>query len=451
MSAIITERFRKNNVSLFMEDIANVANNFYLGIGKSNKWPNHELLDEDGIGYNVTEPLGTPGDDFEILNNITTLVGILPDNYSRVIPNIAAKSNHRHKAYNPFDPDCFYQEIVDGVLMYPCYVNVDDKIYLCLKSPSIQVNYNFPSSTSRAPISLSDNSIWIYIYTVETTLPINTTQFVSVPQIPTLNGQLINNTLTAISGASGNLVFGFSVEDSGSNYNNTPVIEYVTPTQTINLKVIVEGGKVIRVSYQDDVTPLSWIHEVGYCRVVSGNARVLPNIAPTLGFGSNPSNDLNSYYLGIKGKIIENVSDDNDGAFIPYRQISLIKNAEANGTVTDFEKSMNCLQNLQLDTSPGTVSTGSIITQPSTPRAKAIVDYYDSTSKKLYYHQSFETGFTPFALAQILIDGGTTANVTEINNSEYAKGTGEVLFIENRKKITRVSGQTEDLTIILQF
>jgi hypothetical protein len=463
MSAIITETFRKNNAKSFIDSIADVANQYYVGIGKSDSWPASGGFVEDDIDYVVAEPLGTYADNTEVLNNLTTLIGITGNTFSQVIPRIAAKPSHRHKAYNPYDPDCFYQTKREGVQMYPCYVVVSNNVYLCLKETTNSgTSFSLPSGseTIRTPFTTGDGSVWLYIYSLEAGFPIDGQQFISVPLEPTLVGaETIGSAPAAIAAATGNLVYGFTVIDGGANYTVAPTAVFVNSTTgaTTALTVNLDDGAVASVTYVSplDLDYTGWIKARGYVRLTGGNgtgAKVYPNIAPAVGFGFDPSADLPSWYAGVAVAAIEKINDD--GAYIPYRQVSIVKNPDVAGGVVDATLSLNCLQYLTFGVSgaPATSSThspGDIITQVGTG-AIGIYDYYDDVAKKLYYHQTFETGFRAFNDSEIAIDA-QPYDPTGFATSEYVKQSGEVVFVENRKKITRVGGQTEEITIILQF
>lgn len=450
MAAIITENFRKVNARNLVNSIQAVDTNFYVGLGRSNEWPEVGGLNEDDSNYNVLDPIGTFGDNSELLNNLTTLIGIISENVTQVIPKVNARVSQRHKAYNPFNADCFYQTEVNGIERYPCYTTVNDKVYLCLKeSFAIQSSYNLPdgNSTSRVPIQNSDGSVWVYIYSILPSFPINGTQFVTVPNTYTLNG---SETGSSIRVASGNLVYGFTVIDGGSGYTSPPTATFVSASGVeTRLAVTLSGGSIASVDYVNGTFPISWIKERGYVKLSGGNARVLPNIAPAFGFGFDPAADLNSWYAGISVSAVELI--EGDGAYIPYRQISIIKNPEYEVGTEDFKLSLNCLKSLNFGAAdaPTTIETGSLITQASTG-AIAIADHYDSANKKLYYHQSYDSGFIQFNTSTIVIDA-TSYTPVSLSTSEYKTQTGEVIFAENRKKISRISGQTEDITIILQF
>lgn len=451
MSAIITDSFRRNNTKAFLADLASVQ--YYVGLGKSDPWPEAGGYVEDDNDYNVPTPLGTYGDNTEVKNNLTALVGISGGS-SQVIPNIAAKSNHRHKAYNPFDPNCFYQTVVSGIQMYPCYVVVANNVYLCLReATNIETSYSLPSGAvlSRVPQLNGDGSVWLYVYSILPEFVINGSQFVTVPDLPTPIGvETIGTAPASISAATGELVYGFSVIDGGTGYAVAPLVEFVDEDGAVTtLTATVSGGAITKVAYPPLTSVGTWIKKRGYIRVATGAARVYAHIAPAAGIGAVPSNDLPSWYAGIAVQAVETINDD--GAYIPYRQVSIIREPSYEVGVLDPAASLNCLQRLEFGVSdaPTSATPGWLITQAATG-AIGVADYYDDVNKYLYYHQTAETGFIAFDTTSVTLDGSVLAP-TGVATSEYVKESGDVVFVENRKKISRVSGQTEEITIILQF
>jgi hypothetical protein len=458
MAAIITENHRRANAQNLIDDISGVQ--FYIGLGRSKPWPNVAGLDEDAPLYDLADPLGTIGDDIELLNDLITLVGVTISDVAKVIPNVPPKVSHRHKAYSPYDPDCFYQTVVNAIQMYPCYTVVsnasDFEVYLCLREATAiaipPASYSLPSagSLNLVPFAEIDGSVWVYMYTVPGI--ISGPQFVDIPEAYTLNGGVEADITTA----TGDLVFSFTIKDGGTGYV-TPTVEFISDTGAVTtLAATVDTGVITSVAYPT-LVPGTWVKARGYVKVTGAGAgaRIVPNIAPTLGLGYAPASQMNSWYVGIKKDVIEksevNADGSFDAAYIPYRQVSLIKDPGNNGT-PDPLVSLNCLQTLDFGVSDAPVAAltvGATITQVNTG-AVGFVDYYDFASKRLFYHQTIESNFVAFDATAIVIGAGNYIP-TGITASEYTKETGKVIFAENRKKITRSTGQTDEITIILQF
>lgn len=459
MSAIITETFRKNNAKAFLNEIS--TNDFYVGIGKSEPWEPAGLVSEDDPNYNVLSPLGNAGDINTVKQNLTTLIGILDSDCSRVIPKVITKSGVKHKTYNPFSLDCFYATTVGITETLPCYNVVGDKVYLCLKAGTDStfvpdsVFSSSPSGISRTPVVFGD-SVWVYIYKYSS--PINIAQFISVPDNATL---AVGETNDDIANATGNLVFGFTVIEGGSGYHpDTTTANYIpsnSPFVSIPLDVTIVGGIITSISYVDPSFDFEeWSNSPGYVEIIDTdllspgtNAIAYPNIAPPGGFGLYPADDLPTSYVGIKTSAIDTIGGD--GAFIPYRQISIVKNPTTNGLPSSANLHLRCLSYLEFDLdapNPSLFETGTIFTQGA---AKGIIDYYDSEAKLLYYHQNYITGFREITADPISINGDPSTPIALPVISEYEQGSGQVLFTQNRKKINRSEGQQEDITIILQF
>ena len=47
--------------------------------------------------------------------------------------------------------------------------------------------------------------------------------------------------------------------------------------------------------------------------------------------------------------------------------------------------------------------------------------------------------------------GGATANVSSIGNPEIEKHSGQVMYLENRAKVTRATAQIEDIKLVIEF
>ena len=182
------------------------------------------------------------------------------------------------------------------------------------------------------------------------------------------------------------------------------------------------------------------------------------------------------------------MKDNFDGqvtTYLPYRQISLIKDPVFTGTGGDAAYSdgeaAQCLRYLAGVTADPGLSPGDRIWQGSGGDADAAVvanepvayfDYYDSTAERVYYHQNFNDGQVPpkvnsleFTASGIIQKtGGGTFAYASVNANEYSpfgldsdagfggeELNGDVIFVDNREKVTRASGQNEELRLIIQF
>ena len=80
---------------------------------------------------------------------------------------------------------------------------------------------------------------------------------------------------------------------------------------------------------------------------------------------------------------------------------------------------------------------------------------------RIYYHQNEKTGYTKFTTGETVsttADGGagsasldTTGNGGFNFTAEAHKGSGEMVFLENRAPISRTATQIEDIKLIIEF
>ena len=73
----------------------------------------------------------------------------------------------------------------------------------------------------------------------------------------------------------------------------------------------------------------------------------------------------------------------------------------------------------------------------------------------MFIHQTDSNGFTSFTTGEtITASGGSTGVLLSGGNHDSAAevdpNSGQLLYIDNRSAITRASGQTEDLKIVIQ-
>jgi hypothetical protein len=460
MAAIVTDSFRRNNAQFFLSDIAKQNAKYYLGIGKSDKWAS----DEDILNLNVPTPLGIPSDDSDIKSNLATLIKVNANNSSLVVPHIKWKSGERYKAYSPSDVECFYHSEIEGGPINPCYAVVSGRIYLCLKSGNIPTNGMPTSVDYRATSYGNDGYVWILIDNVSTiTANIYTDQFISIN-----SGVVTEAVASTVAADGGGLLYGFSVINGGSDYTAVNSVTFIArninnTTFSIECPIVtnVTTGAIEKVLLPSNYS----YNDASSKNIVDGNfvfsnaslgfgAVIVPHIAPMTGFAYKPSSILPSWYVGISIDAADNIS--NDGLYIPYRQISVLKDVEY--SATSSIDTIAALRYLTLPSSPTNIpSTGDIIKFGTT----GITAYFDnfstvqvngSAQHRVYFHQNLTTGYGVIPpTGSFTTPSNDTINYTSVNDNEYVPRSGEVIFAENRRKIIRQSAQTEEIKIIIQF
>ena len=106
MSAIITNKFRRQSRASFLKDIADAADDtnqagYWIGLGKSDSW----AADEDEYYYNVPLPNGSTIADQDSRDNLLALVKLA--NYSAIMTRNEWNSGRTYQVYDPHNPAMF--------------------------------------------------------------------------------------------------------------------------------------------------------------------------------------------------------------------------------------------------------------------------------------------------------------------------------------------------------
>lgn len=469
MAAIITDQFRRNSASSVLADILGTeGSTYYIGIGKTDAWPASGGFIETDPDFVTPLPIGSVGDMKEIRNNLMSLLKLDTTKSRIIIPNIAWKVGNKHKPYAANDSTCFTPTTVGATTTQPCYAVADSKIWLCLKSDGSTLSVIPSGQTLYTEFTASTGYTWIAIANIEniSAAPFNTDQFIAVKLDATQYaggaGQTANN-------ATKGRIYGFTIQNGGTGYTSNPTAFLVGDgtTSPIPLTITRTGSVITGVAFTDANATLGFTNgSVRFTTTGGGSgAVIIPNIAPLDGFGATILNNLPTWFLGLAadfdGKLT--AQDPNgDAQILAYRQISLIKNPTITSTAPDDNTSADALKYL-VSTAPSiNAVTGDTITEVGTGvKAKAFFDsyVYDSGSGtgKLYYHQndSASVNYAKFATGggtlYVNSNSGTTYAFSTTNESEYIHNTGEVLFIENRKPISRNASQKEEIKLVIQF
>ncbi len=470
MSAIITNQFRKNSRELFINDIEDsTTDDYFIGIGKTEPWPTLNGVDESNLSYTVPLPTNTLIEKEDTLKNLISLLKV-EETFS-VIPRNEWRSGRIYKVYDPYDPNIFNFETIGAVAYYPCYMTHNDKIFVCLNNAGATASTTNPTATTyTAPSSLTDNYVWAYVCDLDSTSNFYTDQFVDIPADLTASGDI-----TDASNATGGIVYGFKVVDGGSGIDGTEDIRLVGKDSTgaivtdHNIRSSNTDGADYDVTISNnsitsiEITTDQW--RSGYADasvIVDGKETdIRPLVAPISGFGFSPRSELPSFYAGLFGSYEGNLGGEAP-INVAFRQVSLVKGATRTDNDTPADASLSIFDTLQYlefsNVSGIPVDAGTVI-EHQTNAAKAYLDYVDTATGRVYYHQnsSGEINEKPF-LASGNVNfttpaGTTTTNyaISTLGQGEYNPGTGEALFLENRKAILRNSNQQEDIKLVIQF
>ena len=187
----------------------------------------------------------------------------------------------------------------------------------------------------------------------------------------------------------------------------------------------------------------------------TGSAIANATIAPVNGHGVDPVSELGGFFVGINTQLSgsggagADLTVGND-----FRQISLIKNPTNAGTSTiSTASTLQAMDYLDFASSAAAFAIDELIVG-GTSGAQAYVVRIDGT--KIYYTQNSKTGYKVFQNSETVTgQTSSTAVATKSSNAvvsgEVNRGSGEMLFLENRNPINRSTTQIEDIKVIIEF
>ena len=206
-------------------------------------------------------------------------------------------------------------------------------------------------------------------------------------------------------------------------------------------------------------------------------------ISPKGGHGNNAITELGGHYVLLQSTL-EGADNDDFLTGNDFRNINLVIDPTTYGTSTvGTATTYRTTYAMKFSGSPGTFTPDETITQTNSDSLVATgkVIEYDATLQILYYqHEKFSgygtlsstgglnlfsgtgtvTGGTSSATgtpdssadSAVSLAGGNTITFTNgFANPELQPDSGNIIYRENRKPISRATDQTEDIKIIVEF
>ena len=508
MAAIITEKFRQSNADAFSADIA--SSKYYMFVGKSQPWTSEGATSDSNPPNPVDSvaPESYYWDDMLAAKLISSKSFVVPrrdwsatsafDMYRHDIGNVATgnygttKTTSSSGATNLFDSTFYFKTSTHNV--YKVLYNADP-----LQTGASNIGGTEPTSTVTQPF-FSGSYLLKFMYTMSTSDVVNylTTDFMPVK---------VNANRHADRG-----VFVFMVTSGGSGYpttggesNGNVFYTKIKGDGSGGIAKLVVSGGAIQVfgdgssnsSMQTEGSGYSFASfdltgstniftDAGCTTLISGGtltdwngataATIKPIIDPPDGHGQDDIEELGGHYVMLQSKFEPTDADAvqvND-----FRRVGIVKNPIDSATNSVASLSTARTTNAILMASgSGTYQIDEKITQNSTGAEGRVVEW-DATNKILYYVQekystygvldagankgnlilfsgtNAVSGATSGASFTPATTSGTTNGVVFASgyaNPELSRDTGEIIYVENRRAISRASDQTEDIKVVVEF
>ena len=354
-----------------------------------------------------------------------------------------------------------------------------------------------------------DGYIWKYLFSVSPSdiIKFDSTEYITVPNNweSSTDAEILSLREAADSSVNENQIKTVYIEDGGANYSNGlgQEMDIIGDGTGAKVRVDVVGGKitntVVTTGGKGYTYAMVDLGKINSSAAIAGTtAHLIPIIPPSKGHGYDVYRELGTDKVLVYARF-----DGNDKDFptdTTFAQVTILKNPTAVGTSNTFtENNFNNLNALKFSSvSTSTPKVGEkIIQNVDSGKALGYVASYDEETKVLKYFQDrslflnqttintkdyagistdgrkfdFESSSDPIngesSSFSATIDTGfagftTNPTGTKLINlgvnftggiavSEINKGSGDIIFLDNRASIARNTRQKEDLKIVLEF
>ena len=300
------------------------------------------------------------------------------------------------------------------------------------------------------------------------------------------------------------------IEKAGTNYSNGLAREVNIVGDGTGAKALVDvvGGQITNVTVSSGGKGYTYgivdLDTLNTNVPTTGKAKLIPIIPPGRGHGDDIYTELGTDKVIIYARFDDSTKDFPSDTI--FSQVGVVKNPTKAGTsVTYTDNTFSSLQAIKFETVTDSPTVGEVIQQQLTVApnagkiAKGYVSSYDKDTKvlkyfrdrSLYFNNSsydhtdyvgvttsgriyqFEsastannvngetsgfsgeiqtnfTGITTNPTGTKLINLGTRFQAG-LSESEINKGSGQIIYLDNRPEIVRSARQKEDIKIILEF
>jgi len=499
MTAIITEKFRLHQASQFVESFTeSAASTYYLFIGKSMPFTSGTT---GGTDNSPPTPADSVSGEFYSWDAMLAAKKISSTDISNAVPRVNWVNNTVFDMYD--DSISASNTTTSGAsTLYQgnfYFLTSANRVYKVLdNNAGAAFTGAEPTSESTTPFA-SGGYILKYMYTITAS---EATKFLTTDYMPV-------STDTTVSAAAVDGKIESIKVTSGSGYTNgtyyVPVFGDGTSQGTASgaiIRLTVSGGAIaafgltagtdttihaggtnytfgnVDLSDSNVYTDAALTTSGSLGSGSGGAVRII--ISPKDGHGNNAVNELGGHFVITNTTLTQAEGDDittgND-----FRNVGIVVDPYDYGTTTVASATTKRMTYVvKFSSSSGTFDVDEQITQATTGAVGRVVEW-DASRRLLYYTQErFSTygtaqttqsytafsgtntitgstsgaSGTPSSTASdvVTLAGGNTVTLTSgYANPEMEPDSGNVVYIENRKPIQRVSDQTEDIKIIIEF
>ena len=462
MPAIITKDFRIQNANQFSESFSESADTYYLAIGRPQAFANDQAFN-DGTDTSPPTPVDSVGSvDYYVYDDLLSAKKISSSNVSAVIPrrNWTTGTTYDYYRHDYGEINSAGNTITDNSGATTLHdatfyvMNSTFDVYKVIDNNGDSASTVEPTGNkSTSVFSTGDSYKWKYMYSLSASEQANflSTDFMHVStestDYSTTAGAIENAKVTAGgSGGTNGTYTNVDIRGDGSSGKATVVVSSNAVT-SVTITTAGSGYTFASVLASD----------IGS---VSG-ADIDFIISPPGGHASDAVAELGGFFVMMNVDFATSESGEfntsND-----FRRIALLRNPTDSTTgSTATASTLDATKSITFSGTPGSFQADEKITQASSGAVGFVVDF-NSTTKVLRYiqpqftNQGVDSNGNLTAFSSTNTVTGATSGATGTPSShditpELTADSGDILYIENRKPISRASDQTENVKLIVEF
>ena len=462
MPAIITKDFRVHNAKQFEESFGETADTYYLAIGRPQAFADNQAFN-DGTDASPPTPVDSVGSvEYYAYDDFLSAKKITSSDVSLVIPRRnwttgTTYDYYRHDYGDINSAGSVISANSGATSLYDAtfYVmNSTFDVYKVIDNNGDSASTVEPSGNkSTSVFSTGDSYKWKYMYSLSASEQANflSTDFMHVStessDFSTTGGAIEHVKITAGgSGGTNGTYTNVDIRGDGSSGKATVVVSSNAVT-SVTITTAGSGYTFASVLASD----------IGG---VSG-ADIDFIISPPGGHASDAVAELGGFFVMMNVDFATSESGEfntsND-----FRRIALLRNPTDSTTgSTATASTLDATKSMTFSGTPGSFQADEKITQASTGAVGFVVDF-NSTTKVLRYiqpqftNQGVDSNGNLTAFSSTNTVTGATSSATGTPSShditpELTADSGDILYIENRKPISRASDQTENVKLIVEF
>ena len=469
MAAIITEHFRQHNAEQFFESFSEAApTTYYLFIGKSTPFT---TTTTGGTDNSPPVPIDDVVTEHYKWDSMLAAKLISSSDVSYVLPRRNWANNTIYDMYE-HDISASNTTTSGATNLYAgtyYFMTSDYRVYKVLdNNGGVAYSGSEPTSETSTPFELGGYRLQ-YMYKITTTEVTKylTSDFIPVSTDTTVSGDAVDGALDVVRTTAGS---GYTdgtyyspVDGDGAN----GIVKIVVASGSIvkqgsagtNMYTIGSGYTFANIDLTNVYTNVG-LTTAG--NIGSGTGGLVePIISPKGGHGKDAVHELGGHFVMTNVKLEQNEGADftvaND-----FREVGIIKNPFNFGTTT-VATSSTARQTYTVTLSGAPSAAYEIdetITQSTTGAVGRVVEF-DSATNTIYYQQEKYANYGLAANGNVIAFSGsnviTGSNSNGVGtastyaNPELQPDSGKVIYIENRRPISRASDQTEDIKIVVEF